>query len=261
MLGKECSACQHQRCGRKVNKMIPISHTSGLFYCTKWYDKQLERVQPGDIPVGPRGWMLGQERDEVDHASRQSGYQEQERIQAVIMALPLPFAISQQPDDKQQRIGANRRREPFRRRFFGRKGFGDVRFLYQGPFVPLLVDEHGRGHGLLQVVGEEHHLVRRSDAVGRASQDQVTSERQPGMVSRAMVDHLAESLLRRLPPVFHFSPHVGLDQPGRPRGAIIKEEIVAVDAVLRLVVLEQRAPDTLHLDRRTGIPRHSPHIS
>ena len=82
----------------------------------------------------------------------------------------------------------------------------------------------------------------RRDPVGRTAKCQVTSERKPGVVTRTVVDEIADRLRLGRYVIIYFSTCQLLDDGSGSRRTIVDKEILAVYAVFRPVIDHQRFP-------------------
>ena len=84
--------------------------------------------------------------------------------------------------------------------------------------------------------------MRGGDPVGRASECQVASECQPGMITRAIIYKVAECLRFGRVLILHFPVYLFLHNGYRTSRAIVEKEIVSVNGVFRLYIRYQGIP-------------------
>ena len=106
----------------------------------------------------------------------------------------------------------------------------------------------GPGEGLFQHFGSEHLFAVSHGAVQTATQGQVDAEDEPGATLGVAVDLLAEGGQLTLGfVVAHPIAEGRLDHVAGPGGAVVEEEVIAVDAVLGLGILQQGVEECLAL--------------
>ena len=203
--------------------------------------------------IGTYRRVLREERQECQDTSGCSGCKEQYEVYAP-KRFPATNAVdgSNRYQEKQQQSRLHRR-DSFRLEVGGCQS-GNYDFLFRGnqrAGVSFLIYDSGFTKEFLQVERNEHHQPAVDGPVCLTAHAQVHAETFPGMPFTVLVQQVAEGDtymgISHIVSILQGAVNGFLYQVTRTRGAVVVEEVVAVHAVFREIVLGQQLYETFFL--------------